>query len=241
MKKIVKVCTVVMVLLFSAILATSCMGGLLSALETPKPTLDIEESSLPSFDAEDFATATPTATPNVTSDYMPGILSETSYDSEYLGISFRIPEGSDFIMAAKEELDALVAPEMEAQGVDMEEMGDFYTYEMMAAAPDGLPNVILSTEQLRMKNITPEQYLKVVCEGLETGGYTIGEQERVNMLGLEFIKQPVITTQQGVTLAQDYYVTKLDDRIVSIAMTYSEDTAEQAAALLAGFVPYSAS
>ena len=240
MKKTGKLCAVLLVLLLCTMAVAACApSAFVKALASTPAAVESVDADIDT-DPSPEATDEPAPSETPAASYAPGTLSETGFDSEYLGLSFRIPEGSDFVMSTKEELDAQIDAEMKNQGVDMEEAGDMYTYEMMAVSLEDGANAIVSTERVPFGNITPELYLSTVGKSLEASGYTLGDLETVQLAGRDFAKLSTTMSAGGADTIQDYYSTKQDDRIVSITVTYASGTEDKIESLLAAFAPYTA-
>ena len=241
MKKTGKLCAVLLVLLLCTMAVAACApSAFVKALASDPPAVESADAGKTDAAPSPEKTDEPAPSETPAASYAPGTLSETGFDSEYLGLSFRIPEGSDFVMSTKEELDAQVDAEMKKQGVDMEEAGDMYTYEMMAVSLEDGANAIVSTERVPLGNITPALYLSTVGKSLEASGYTLGDVETVQLAGRDFAKLSTTMSAGGADTIQDYYSTKQDDRIVSIIVTYASGTEDKIESLLAAFAPYTA-
>jgi len=151
--------------------------------------------------------------------YKRGTLTDTGFESAFLGLAFTLPEGYE--MASEED------------------MADFE--EMMATASGGLPNVSVTVERLPHARLTVEQYISSFKEQMADSTFLsvsfVGEVEIVELAGQRWHKLSSVSTTYGMELFQDYLLRKVGDRIVSVVVTWSEGTADEMHELLEGFGP----
>ena len=176
-------------------------------------------------------------------EYEKGLLTETSFESKFIGIRFTLPEG--FVMATAEDIDEMMGIGAEIVGLDQKtvDYANLTTvYEMMASAPAGSPNVIVLAEKLLLRSISENQYidaLKEQLKNLSTMDYTFGEEiTSVNIAGREYKKLTAYANANGVDIMQDYIIRKSDNRIVGFITTYTEDNTEALDKLMNGFSAY---
>ncbi len=177
-------------------------------------------------------------------DYVKGTSDENGYASEWLGLRFTAPE--DATMMTEEELNDLMGISKDLLSGDANALQAEYAeltsvIEMICTAESGTPNISMSTEKITV-SVSIEDYLKAFEETLTsvtTMTYTvISNDETVTIGGKEFNKIGVKAECDGQTMYQDCYIAMQGDRIISNAVTYTEDTAEQAATMLEGFAEY---
>ncbi len=165
-------------------------------------------------------------------EFVRGTLTDTGWESEYLGLRFTTPE--DMVMASDEEL-----AEMLGIGTDaLSEAGDFSdaqlkmaeltsVYEMFAYDASG-NNVNVTVEKTPV-NMELEDYADALAQTLLSitaiSYEQIGEAETVELGGVEFIKCSFVGSSNGQSMNQDYYVTIKDQKPVSIIVSYSSDDA----------------
>lgn len=115
-------------------------------------------------------------------------------------------------------------------------------YEMMSTDPTGNTNVVVTVEKLPFSNMNGEQYVQSFEQGLakmSTFSYTVlSDDETVEIAGKDYIKVSVQAEYGGISKNQDYYVCVTDGRAVCFVLTYLDETARQAEALLSGFTVY---
>lgn len=124
MKKTGKLCAVLLVLLLCTMAVAACApSAFVKALASDPPATESADAGMTDAAPSPEKTDEPAPSETPAASYAPGTLSETGFDSEYLGLSFRIPEGSDFVMSTKEELDAQVDAEMKNRALTWKKPG----------------------------------------------------------------------------------------------------------------------
>ena len=239
MKKNWKLYAVLAALIAVLVAATACFPVPVQApSETPSDSPAVASESAMATESA-AATETPSADPEPTFSYAPGTLTDTDYQNESLGIQWSIPEGSDLIMATSEELASMVEQSLEEEG---ETLGGEDTYEMMATAPSGSPNIIVMTEKLALSNITLDQYAATVTANIASdGSYSpSGDPEPVTIAGMDFLKVAMDIEVDGASASQDYYFAKVGDRVIGFILSYLPDDADACAAIIDAFQPYPA-
>jgi len=183
-----------------------------------------------------------TQTVYITTDaYRKGIITTNSFQSKYLG--FKFTATSDFVMATQDELDELIEESSDFVYADVGRGIIDYVlsntvYEMMASDPTGDPNVIVIVEKLYFSNTTEAQYLSALKSELVEPFADMGfplifhEDKRVNVAGQIYTMLPAESPGE---LRQDYYVKKKDNRMITIIVTYTDETIKQMEALLSLF------
>jgi len=183
----------------------------------------------------DTRTVIITTTEETTAIYQKGTLTETSFESSYLGIRFTLPKG--FTMLTEKQLLSLVESSAGQDSTTNDYVQQASVYEMMASAPTGLPNVILMTEKPFLTNITMDMYINVVKIRLSiqnTMECTIDDEiTSVEIAGQSYKKFTAHVV--GRDISQDYFIRKQDDLIVAFITTYSSDTKTELDALMKGF------
>ena len=173
-----------------------------------------------------------------------GFVTEAGWESEWMGIRFTCPEG--VTMSTEEELNEVMGLGQEALSEDFSEAQLKYAelstvYEMMCTDELGVTNVIVSAEKLPM-TITAEQYIEAVEQQLSAVSAvsyeTVSNDEVVTIGDVDFTKLECKADYEGVSMYQNYFVTIKDDRAFTIIMTYIDETAETADAIMNGFAAY---
>jgi len=171
--------------------------------------------------------------------YERGILTDTGYESRYLGLRFTAPAG--YIMVTDEELMALMGLGAEYLDIDQKTL-DYAllttVYEMMVTAPSGSPNVNLLVEKLPFRNITVEQYFDAVKPQLVEFGYEVFDLPSVEIAGQTYQQLGSSLDMFGTTLLQRYMTRKIDDRMVSFIASATPDKEEALSALMGAFKKY---
>ena len=177
--------------------------------------------------------------------YVKGTVTDTGWESEYLGMRYIMPEG--MLMATEEELNQVMGLGAEILSGDINELQMEYArmrtvYEMMSTDATGATNVVLTVEKLLFSNMDAEQYVQSLEQGLKKMSaisYTVlSDDETVEIAGMDYIKVSVQAQSGDVAVNQDYYVRVADGRAVSFVITSQEETAQQAEAVLNAFTAY---
>ncbi|MBO5353231.1 MAG: hypothetical protein J6A77_08035 [Lachnospiraceae bacterium] len=218
---------------------------------TPEPTATATPE--PTATATPEPTATPTPEPTATPEpeagntYAKGTVTETGYESEWLNLRFTLPRGA--VMATQEELDALMQQGTELVYGDDAEKLDYVNMniviEMMAQYASGA-NVIIQVEQLPLlyQAMTEENYLNAVVSNMQnsTAGaeLTVGEETYKLALGEEEYTGVSLGTDYGtgVIIYQEYLVQKIENRMVSVVVTYTDLSVEDGKTLITMFGSY---
>lgn len=237
MNKKTKICVAVISLLLIVLMAAACFP---IPASTPS---DAGSNATATEEPIESASSVPDETPAPEKSQMPeyaeGTLTDTGYSSEYLGLQWTIPEGSDLVMATQAELTEFTESTLDAALLEDSKN----TYEMMASNAASDTNLLVMTEKLPLSNMTIEQYVDVAAKNIaadETYSYD-GTAEPVTIAGLDFIKTPMtIDNGDGFIVRQDYYFAKIHDRTIGFILTYMDDSADKAELALTGFQPYAA-
>ncbi len=174
-------------------------------------------------------------------EYVRGTLTENSFKSEYLNMSFEMPEG--YVMATEEdliELSDLGAEQLDGSQAVIDFSKANTVYEMMVSNMQGVPNISVMTEKLMLSNIKEEQYIESLKGVLESLGmpYTFEEAYTKEFLGQNYTILPAVLEMEGLKIYQDYMILVQDKRAQCIISTYMDDTKAEAETLLQTFKPY---
>ena len=198
---------------------------------TEAPTATPEPTSTPT--PEPTATPEPTEAPAVTDTYVKGTITETGFESEWIGLRFTKP--ATVIMATQEEMDAVMLQGLQMMyGEQAAELFDYATMtsvnEMQATWLAGTPIVQIVVEKMPTEGWTEADYLSAVVANLnatsQTSGlvYTIDENlYSIEIAGQEYIGlATAVDTGAGALFYQDYLVREKDGRMILIAFSYVE-------------------
>lgn len=170
--------------------------------------------------------------------YLQGVVSGTSWESEWLGMSLELPEGFAFKDVEKfiDELDNI--SEDDDLSDDSEEQADL---EFVVINPSSLSDstIFLAVQQWdgsvdecmeELKAETEEQVMEsfgVEMNWSDEGTAVLGGRSFEHYYGEE--------DYMGFPVCQHYYITKVDDRIVLLFMLYIGDMEKENEAFLDGF------
>jgi len=222
-----------------------------TAVPTAEPKVEPTATSTPVPTAintptpEPTATSTPTPEPTATpipeptevsvipDSYVKGAITETGFESEWMGLRFTKP--ATVVMATQEEMDAVMLQGLQMMyGEQAAEMFDYATMtsvnEMQATWLAGSPVVQIAVEKMPTAGWTEIEYLSAVAANLnatsQTSGvlYTIDE----NIYSMEIAGQEyfglatAVDIGAGAPIYQDYLVREKDGRMIMIAFSYVE-------------------
>ncbi len=200
-----------------------------------------EEAEAEETEVEEEATEEET---EETAGFVKGSVTETGWESEWIGIRYTCPEG--MTMATDEELNEVMGLGQEMLSEDFTEAQLKYAelatvYEMMCSDETGATNIMVSVEKLPME-LTADQYIEAVEQQLSAVSAityeTVNNGEVVAIGGVDFTKLECTADYEGVVMHQDYYVTMIEDRAVAAVVTYIDETAAAADAIMNGFAAY---
>jgi len=215
---------------------------------TPTPEPTATNTPTPEPTATSTPTPEPTEAPVVTDSYVKGIITEDSFESEWMGLRFTVPEG--VTMATQEEMDALMRASVEAiYGDNAEEMLDYTAMqlvsEMQAVWPEGFLNVQVSVEKMPVE--WPETtYLSLLASSIvEMYAATeitcdIGEEMyTLELAGQDFFGlATALSAGDGNTIYQDYIVKAKGNRMILIIFSYNDATESYIQEALEAFSAY---
>lgn len=214
------------------------------------------EYMLSLFTEYDATTPLPTAVP-VSTTYQKGILTETGFESEWLDLSFRLPE--NMTMATQAEMDQVM---IDGAGLVYGENASAYldytnfvtVYEMQANGLYYVPGddaygsqgLQIFVEKLSYPDMTEAQYIAALEQMFQTmannNGYECIIHEPiydVEFAGQKYAFQSIDTNYGGeVMIHQDYYLRRKEDRMICVAFTYPEGLEVSAREMWEAFAPY---
>ena len=216
-----------------------------TATSTPTP----EPTATPTPEPTATPTPEPTEAPAVTDSYVKGTITETGFESEWMGLRFTKP--ATVIMATQEEMDAVMLQGLQMMyGENAAAMFDYATMtsvnEMQATWLAGMPVVQIVVEKMPMAGLTEIDYLSAVVTNLNataaTSGvnYTFAEElYLLELAGIEFTGLTVaVDAGMGTTVYQDYLVKEKDGRMILVAFSYMEAVESYLQEAVAAFSAY---
>ena len=171
-----------------------------------------------------------------------GAVTADGWESEWLGIRYTVPAGT--VMTSEEDLNEMMGLGQEILSEDFSDLQLKYAelntvYEMMCVSEDQVTNVMVTIEKLPIK-MDIDTYIEGFEQTLSqvtTMTYSVvGKDEIITIGDKEFTRVECIADYSGVQIYQDYCLAIVEDRAVSITVTYvDEDAAEN---ILSGFTAY---
>ncbi len=213
---------------------------------TPEPTATSTPTPEPTATATPAPTATPeptaTPVPEVKDTYAKGVMTDLGYESEWLNLRFTTPAG--VTMVTQEELDGLMKQSADMlYGDNAEERLNYakltLVFEMMAKHEAG-SNVLIQVEQLSAlaQALTEEQYLAVVLNDMKNNAslheVVAGDTTySVDLGGETYVGINTATDYgTGAIIYQEYLVRRKENRMISVIVTYTEESVGNAQDLL---------
>ena len=176
--------------------------------------------------------------------YEKGTITDTDFQSKWLNLKFTPPE--TVVMNTEKELQSVMKQGQstleESSGVELgEDALSGTVYEMMASSVSGFPNVSLVVENAALENMTVDQYFLAAQQMLDaTGmGYTYSDITDAQIAGQDFRVMETTVTINDYEVLQKYCTRKQGGKFVSIILSYTTDTTEEADEILAAFTPLS--
>lgn len=177
--------------------------------------------------------------------YQQGTATDTDYQSEWLNLKFTPPD--TVVMNTQKELESVMKQGQsaleDASGIELEEDALIGTvYEMMASSVSGFPNVSLVVEDAAMENMTVDQYFLSAQQMLDATqmGYTYEEITDAQIGDQYFRVMEAKVTVNDYEVIQKYCTRKQGGKFVSIILSYTADTTDEADEILAAFTPLNA-
>ncbi|MCM1126866.1 MAG: hypothetical protein NC429_10390 [Lachnospiraceae bacterium] len=197
---------------------------------------EVSQAEIPKQEAEE-----PAGQEENVPEFSKGTLSESGWESEWIGMRFTAPEGSR--MSTEEELDQLMGISEELLAEDLSKAQLKYAElisvrEMMCYDELTKSNVIVNVDRMPFE-MSEEDYsaqLELSLTSVSAMKYEKqGEDEMAEIAGIPYLKCVYRVEGMGQIMHTDYYVRMINDRAVSLAVTYGKGNEEQAASLLGGF------
>jgi len=174
--------------------------------------------------------------------YQKGILTSTTYESEFLNLKFTAPEGVK--LATEEEMKSTINQStqlLKSESLNVDAAVDNSVIEMYAYYGDRNPNVILMTEKLQSR-MTAEKYIETLKQqlaGIKTIQYEVTTGKgSATIAGQEYATLSATATYASISMTQEYYIRIQDGRVVSFIITFTSDTTDKKDALLSAFTEY---
>ena len=139
-----------------------------------------------------------------------------------------IPEG--WYIATDDDLEAIMclAKEMASQmNISEEPLTEQLHSEMMAISSDNKTNITITVNDIDLesgKDYDEKAYITDRIDWLQKQGNTIGEESSVTINGRNYFVLPTFVPQ--FEMNQDYLITKIGSRMVSVVLSYSLDSTD---------------
>lgn len=143
-------------------------------------------------------------------EYSKGVLTSSTYTSSFCELQFANPEG--WVMLSEDEIEEQFNSNPEQ-----------YVYELATVSSTSQERVFLMIEKLPTKNFTVEQYMKAVAANNASAGVSVISDDSTRIIAGEtynVINADVTDAATGISAKTDYYMRKIEDRIVCIMAVY---------------------
>lgn len=159
-----------------------------------------------------------------------GEINGNVYTSTYNGITFTKPDS--WVYATDAEIAASVnlgAEALDQNNFEKTVSEAVSVYDMSVKDPTGGSNVMILYENLSLSNpkITESEYLATLEKQLKEQtaiAYTIGQTATKTIGGKVYKSLEMTASYSGISMAQTYYVRKIDNFMVGIIITAIGDT-----------------
>ena len=175
-------------------------------------------------------------------EFTKGELTAEGWESKWLGIRYMAP--SDTAMATEEELNSMMGLGQEVLSEDFNDLQLQYAelttvYEMMCMSQDQVTNIMVTIEKLpiAMDIDTYISSFEKTLSRVSAMTYTVVGSDEVIKLGeRKFTRVKCVADYNGVEIYQDYCIAIVEDRAVSVTVTYLDEVAAEN--ILSGFEAY---
>jgi len=212
-KLLKSICTIMITVLMVSVLggcdATSSDESD-SATNAVEDTKNVEKEEVPEVTEEPVSTPEPTAEP--TQPYVAGVITDNTYESEWLDMTFTAPEG--FVIMTDEEL----------KGVTDEQDSPESIYELGVRNETWNPYMFLTIDSDLTTYVTAESYA-AMSKGhfLDNEEGTIIEDiHNITVAGREFAVFKVSFADGDQTTVNEMYFSKIDDYLIHILICSDE-------------------
>lgn len=166
--------------------------------------------------------------------YVPGTVSGTSWESEWLGMRLELPKGFEF-KDVEEFFDEIDDVDIDDYAFD--NLGEYTDWEFVVVNPKYLSYAFLAVEQ---SEYSVEDYVREIRKINDILGMDISRSEEGTVrLGRQSFERYSFTAEyMDFSFCQDYYATKKDGKIVMFVFMYFSDAENEAEALIDGFSEY---
>ena len=178
-------------------------------------------------------------------EYTRGVLTENSFESEFLNLRFTLPDG--FQMLTQQDMDDLMGFSIDVM-LDDEGIGDLLQaiviYEMSAIAPVGFPSVTVIVERLPFRGMTMEGYIEglkwhlqeeILMPETEMDITFSDEIVTIDFAGETYTKVNISSIVFGMEMNQKYLLRQIDNRMLAITVAYTPETEAEMQMLLDAF------
>lgn len=178
-------------------------------------------------------------------EYTRGVLTENSFESEFLNLRFVLPEG--FNMMSQEDMENTFGFVMDA--MFDEEIADYVQeaviYEMVATAPMGIPSLIVMLEKLPVRDMTIRDHIETMksdaIEEMISVGMEITFSDEiitVEIAGETYTQVSAVIYMFGIDTNQKYLFRQIGDMMVNIIVAYMPGVETEVQMLMDAFEPF---
>ncbi len=188
---------------------------------------DSEETPQDEINEDENNEAIPTATPTAAPEYQEGKIEEKSFESEYIGVKFNLPDG--YKMYNREQVNAIMAELIQ----DDTTVGDM-SYETIIHSEKGDVQVVIAVDHNKGQ-YSEEEYLGGIANGYRQipTAQISGEISYAHIAGMEF---SAIEISSGDT-SMLHCVKKKNTDMLYYVITYPKGNIDAVQTVMNAFVP----
>ena len=162
-----------------------------------------------------------------TEEFARGSWDGNVYTNDSLGLTVTIP--AEWSVATDEELAMIMGIAVEAASqmqISEEMLRERVCYDMMAVDLHGNSSILITAVNMDLTtddtDYDEKAYAADLINQLQENNYTIGEEATTTIGGRDYYVLCTTSSENGIN--QDYFITKMGSRMVSIVIAYSPDT-----------------
>ena len=149
------------------------------------------------------------------------------YTNDSIGLAVTVPES--WAVASDEDLAVMMGIAIEQSNSQMQISEEILKaqacYDMVAADPYGSSSILITAENMALTvggtSYDEEAYADALANQLLMVDFTIGEESAVTIGKRDYHVLRTIDPENG--MSQDYLITKIGSRMISVVLTYSPE------------------
>lgn len=162
-----------------------------------------------------------------TEEFARGSWDGNVYTNDSIGLTVTVP--AEWSVATDEELAMIMGIAVEAASqmqISEEMLRERVCYDMMAVDLHGSSSILITAVNMDLMtgdtDYDEKAYAADLINQLQENNYTIGEEATTSIGERDYYVLYTTSSENGIN--QDYFITKIGSRMVSIVIAYSPDT-----------------